>query len=412
MEHRNIYSRSIYRDPELTAVLAYCINELRSYPDVVRRVDKTIELQPYEVLIEFEQIDSDLKMKRETFFDKMKALEDMKRVTLRSEKDYLRVLFLGLSFPIGDAQEIKQPNQDIPSIKLDRWIEIELALMEFSKDYFGMTRQVLRRFQKIIGNKNIDDVDLNDFKEWQTYLKNGGTGNVSINNYRRVLNASFNRAIEKGYLKENPLARSKPLPAIKRQPEIVERDEVRLLFDAFQEPWLKFVVEFALLSVKRHGEILNLKKDDVDRRKKTISIHSTEEYRVKFGKSQVLALSTPLEKLLDEIEEYHRKNCIESDHLFVDESGKHLTEPKVRKAFNNARDLAGLEKHVTMHAMRRTGATMMKQRGATTNTIKGILNHGDEKVTNRYLGVPKDDEKKALDLLEIADFLGKNSETA
>ncbi len=50
-------------------------------------------------------------------------------------------------------------------------------------------------------------------------------------------------------------------------------------------------------------------------------------------------------------------------------------------------------------------ATTLKQLGVTTNTIKGILNQSDEKVTNRSLGVPRDDEQNALNKLTLAKYL-------
>lgn len=40
-----------------------------------------------------------------------------------------------------------------------------------------------------------------------------------------------------------------------------------------------------------------------------------------------------------------------------------------------------------------------------TNVIKGVMNYESEKVTNRYMGVPKDDEMAALNLLSLSDFL-------
>ena len=70
-----------------------------------------------------------------------------------------------------------------------------------------------------------------------------------------------------------------------------------------------------------------------------------------------------------------------------------------------AREFAGLGDHVTIHALRRTMATILKQKKVPTNTIKGLLNHGDEKTTNRYLGVPRDDEYDALNKLSFPVFL-------
>lgn len=40
-----------------------------------------------------------------------------------------------------------------------------------------------------------------------------------------------------------------------------------------------------------------------------------------------------------------------------------------------------------------------------TNVIKGVMDHESEKVTNRYMVVPKDDEMAALNMLSLSDFL-------
>jgi integrase/recombinase XerD len=141
---------------------------------------------------------------------------------------------------------------------------------------------------------------------------------------------------------------------------------------------------------------------------KLIHIQSSKEYRVKFGKDHTTALSDPLCALLKQIEKYKRENGIESDYIFTDENGNRLTERKVRESIKEAREIADLGEHVTMHAMRRTSGTKLRQNGESLNTIKGTMNHSDERTTSRYLGVPRDDAVAALNKLNIPDFLPIN----
>jgi len=79
------------------------------------------------------------------------------------------------------------------------------------------------------------------------------------------------------------------------------------------------------------------------------------------------------------------------------------------RSLQEARDAAGLGSHVTIHALRRTAATKLKQNGVITNTISGVLNHDNEKVTYQYLGVPKEDEIAALNTLTLQSFLPRAS---
>jgi integrase/recombinase XerC len=185
-------------------------------------------------------------------------------------------------------------------------------------------------------------------------------------------------------------------------------EELETLLDNLDSIWVRFVIEFALLSAKRHGEILNLMKDDIDHRNRTIWIHSTQRYRVKFNKEQHFPLSESIMCLLNRVERAREGLGIESDFLFVDDKGRQLTEKKVQEHIKAARELGCLAGHVTMHAMRRTSATRIKQNRATTNSIKGLLNHESERTTTQYIGSPKIDEAKALNSLGLDSFLPPN----
>ncbi len=407
MDIRTIFTRDLIADRELLATFVFCLAEVQVAPASRLFHGEVVDLRPYEVLIEFDRLEREIQMEKAQFVSHLELLQRMRRMTFKQEKDYCKVI-LAIELPIGSSNQTRRTGNQVQSIKFEQWTELDLEqirIQGFSKDYLDMVRQILHRFMKVVGNKVINEITVYDYREYVRALQQGGASNSSVNNYRRALVASMNRAIRAGYLTKNPIESEKPLPVNRSRPKIVEREDMKILREHINLAWLHNVIDFALLSTKRHGEILHLKWDDIDSEAGKIWIHSSEKYRVKFNKEQDLPLSEPLKALLKRIEDEQRTNGVESDYVFVDEKGKHLREKKVQEAMKEARESAGLEPHITIHGLRRTTSTKLRQKNVSTNTIKGILNHENEKTTNRYLGVPREDELDALNKLSLSDFL-------
>ncbi len=407
MDLRNIFTTDLISDHPLIATMVFCMVDMRPVAESVLYRGQAIQLRPYEVLLPWDRIQRDFQMSPEEFRKNIKILQSLGRVTVKEETDFAKIRFHNLSFPINPVQEIQKPGEQIVSIKLDRWIEIDL---EWAKNNVAartqeMIRLVLNRYLKLIGNKKLAEIDKHDYREFVSILKNKGVKDISINDYRRALHASLERAITAGYLKENVIKAEKPLPVCRNRAKILETDEIKVLLDNSTHPWLKDVIEFALLSAKRHGEILNLVWSDIDWEEGLISIHSSATYHTKFGKEQTLPLTSALRELLRKIQDNHREREIETDYIFIDERGKPLKKRRIQNAMSEIRELTGLGDHVTIHALRRTAATMLKRQGVSTNTIRGLLNHENDRTTEKYLGVPRSDEIDALNKLTIPGYL-------
>lgn len=329
MELRDIFSFDILGDCELLTVWTYCLREARPIMSYPRYKGEVVELGPYEILIEWDRLARDVKMTNGQFIAVLETLRKMRRLEFRPDKDYCRVT-VNILYPIGYVSEMRQPGEDIILVKLDRWTELDaeqLVAKGFSIRYQEMVRQVLTRLRNIVGNKVLIDLNVGDYREFVHSIKSGKAGNASVNNYRRVLVASFNRAIKGNFLKINFIAMEKPLPAIRYKPKIVEQDELKVLLGNVSSAAVRNVIRFALLSTKRHGEILNLKWSDIDFESKKIWIHSSDTYRVKFNKEQTLPLSEPLEAMLRQILAEQREDGVESDYVFVDQRAVSLQTP-------------------------------------------------------------------------------------
>ncbi|MGA2624841.1 MAG: site-specific integrase [Bacteroidota bacterium] len=106
---------------------------------------------------------------------------------------------------------------------------------------------------------------------------------------------------------------------------------------------------------------------------------------------------------------YYEEEGSEGEYLFVDKLGKPLEKRYVQKHIQDTRDFCGLGKHVTIHALRRTAATRLRQKETETNTIRNVLNHSDEKATRNYIGGDEDDMRKAMEGLNMSEFFPDSS---
>ena len=80
----------------------------------------------------------------------------------------------------------------------------------------------------------------------------------------RTLKAMFNRAIEYGFLHENPLAKVRMPKTQSRPKRVFTSDEVGAMLDVASDRWIRVFVQLAVTSGLRKSELLNLLWQDID----------------------------------------------------------------------------------------------------------------------------------------------------
>jgi integrase len=409
MELRNIFTRDILTDPILTTVYTFCLNETQSEPAAIRVEGKVVDLDPFEVLVDLDRVEFELHISRVDFLDKINLLEKLRRCRIVESKEFIRILLTNLSFPINPPAEKIVPKEVIAIITFYRWREIDLRKVEnsMSAKYLETMNTVLMQFGTVVDDKSLSKIDAGDYQTYVMKLKERGLENSSINDYTRALKASFNRALETCYLKEHPFKRIKPLPQIKKKTIILERKEFAAIRANVTHSWMIPIFDFLILTALRRNDALNLKWNNIDFENSIIQIRCFGKYHPKFRKERDEPLSSSTRKLLDELQIIQRNQAIESDYVFVDpeKPDKPIRGDRFTHAFKSAVREAGLREEITLHSLRRTLATKLKHKGADTNTIKGILAHESPRTTEKYIGAFVDDMAKALEQINLNDFL-------
>lgn len=152
---------------------------------------------------------------------------------------------------------------------VEQFFKLRSQLSQATSIAYRNAFKELEQFTKI---KYANKLKVSDINRYQNYLADKGNTPRTIDNKVASLKAVFNFAVDRQYIKSNPVV-GKPLVTkvqkLKSQWAIFEDDEIKLIFDSKyffeqkeKDPDYYFVVLFAVFTGCRVDEITTLKKED------------------------------------------------------------------------------------------------------------------------------------------------------
>lgn len=211
---------------------------------------------------------------------------------------------------------------------------------------------------------------------------------ASINRELACLRHIFNKAIEWGYLKENPLARKvKFFRENNNKVRFFSLKEIDSLKDACHS-YLRPVIETALNTGMRESEILNLKCSDVDLDLGLIHIEDTKN-----RERAEVPINNQLKEVLSKILSNSRGK---NGYVFLNSRGRPYRS--IRTAYLTALKKAGI-KNANFHTLRHTFASHLVMAGVDLTTVKELMRHKSIEMTLRYAHLAPDHKKKAVEKL-------------
>jgi excisionase family DNA binding protein len=207
----------------------------------------------------------------------------------------------------------------------------------------------------------------------------------TINRDLSCLSMVFNKAIEWGYLDEHPMARIKRFPEKNNMRERILSEEEEELLMQHSSEHLKPIIQVAIHTGMRLGEILSLKWSQINLTTQKISVENT-----KSGKQRIVEINQELNDLLMQI-------CNQSPYVFPNpDTGKPLTT--IKRSFRTACKRAGIE-DLRFHDLRHTFGTRLIQKGVDIETVRDLMGHHSIVVTQRYLHTNEDRRRQAVESL-------------
>lgn len=243
---------------------------------------------------------------------------------------------------------------------------------------FKTIEAFIDRMVSYFGKKYLRDIKPTDVRNYQSFLarrkKSDGkaVSNQTVNLEMSSLKHLFNLAIEDDLLEKNPCRSIKPLKkSDKRQRLLSEDEKKRFWREVEKDDFLKNIVEVAIYTGIREGQILAIQVADID----------FEKYQLKIIASKGRPKRTiPInQKAWDVLK---RASEGKTGYLFISQrtNGK-LT--RFEKKWTKALKDAGIE-DFRFHDCRHWFGTSLMKRGAAQVAIKELLGHSSTALTDIY----------------------------
>lgn len=293
-------------------------------------------------------------------------------------------------------KQIRLGTYNLMNIKVPTLNEIKNEYIQYKKDILNnrswkKDQSHIKRWSDYLGNKLLSEITAKDIDGYklkrQTEVKA-----VTVNRELQSLRHLFNLAKKwKKYFGENPVSESGLIKTESHRKRILSYEEETILIQN-SSPHLKPIIQTALLTAMRLGELLTLRWQDVDLKNNLITV------RAEIAKSKKQR-KIPISNRLKDILQQQRYISGLSGMVFLTQNGTPYS-PKnssaLKRTFTTARKKSGLM-DLRFHDLRHTAATRMAENGASVVAVKEICGHANINTTLQYFHP----DKSLIEAVEI-----------
>ena len=371
---------------------------------------------------------------------------------------------MGCDFFIACSKTFKPSKPNLPYLKLNRELEAFVAAFEqeienegpmrnvrpdkitfadFCVQYLEVKKNTLSPqtcnfYSKVIDEELMPMFARLKMKDLRTYHiqqfveslatekkrldgREGGIAASTVKRYTTVLRSIVTMAYKFEYI-EDDIGRSRRIEFPKEETKEVEAftlEEVGDILKALEsEPWhIRAVIEVALFTGCRRGEIVGLKWSDIDFENQRISVKRSI-YKLSDGKARekepkskcsIRTISIP-ERLCKTLTEYRLQQnrhiaylgdaWRNLDYVFTEEDGYVMNPQTPTKQFDHFLKRDGI-RHLKFHGLLHTSATMLLANGCDIKTVSSRLGHADITTTNIYVNALESTDRMAAQTFDI-----------
>ena len=206
------------------------------------------------------------------------------------------------------------------------------------------------------------------------------------------LSSSFTKAIQDGYLKDNPCKMIKRFKIPEKQPLFFAEPEYQILLNAIDDKLVKDMVIIAANTGLRQMEILKLEWSQINFRDKFL-ILDNRNHLTKSKKIRTIPLNINSMQVL--IEREREKN----NNLVFNRDGQLIKQEIFCQTFKKYIIKSKLNPKLNFHSLRHTFASWLVQKGVSIYEVSKLLGHSDMKVTEIYAHLSPENLRNAVELL-------------
>lgn len=234
-----------------------------------------------------------------------------------------------------------------------------------------------------------------------------------------ILCAVIKHAMKQGLITQNPTDTDRVTLPRTTAPkvEIFTRQEAAAMLEALEGEPLQFqvLIQLAIITGARRGELVALKFSDFDRRTNQMTIEraavkvdgeASQLKTPKTGQVRTVTVSPQCIALVDMLEQEKQRERLrlgskwhEGGWLFTQWNGEMMNPQTPTKQFSKFLKRHGFQ-HRKFHALRHTSATLLLYGGVNLKQVQGRLGHGNISTTNKYLHCIAEADEQAAGVLQ------------
>ncbi len=240
--------------------------------------------------------------------------------------------------------------------------------------------RVVRDFAAFLGRPP-DEADAEALRRYQLHLRSGGVSATGMNAAVSSLRFFFTVTLGRDDANKGMTTVREP----RKLPVVLSPEEVARLLDA--APGLKYraALSVAYGAGLRASEVVSLKVSDIDSERMVIRVEQGKGRKDRYAKLSV--------SLLDLLRAWWRAArtrgaMLPGGWLFPGQNPVNpLTARQLRRAFDGAKQAAGIDKRVSLHTLRHCFATHLLEHKVDIRVIQVLLGHTKLDTTARYAQV-------------------------
>lgn len=323
----------------------------------------------------------------------------------------------------------KEPGKTLFSDFCEKYLEIKQN--ELSPGTLAFYKKIIStHLIPTYGRMRMEEFRVRHVQDYITFVTNKGRQDIhahgepmaagTVKRYATVFRSILSLAYKLEYT-ENDISASRRLifPADHRaEVEAYTSEEVKQILDALEdEPiHIRCVIQIALFTGCRRGEIVELKWSDIDFEQHRLYVRRSI-YKPKNGKAfekppktrhSLRDMVIP-DRLVETLREYkhHQEQYAammgsgwnDLGYIFTEIDGHIMNPHTPTKQFDHFLKRRGI-RHLKFHGLRHTSATMLLANGCDIKTVSTRLGHADLETTGIYVHALEEKDRSAADTFD------------
>jgi site-specific recombinase XerD len=319
----------------------------------------------------------------------------IKRVSTKSTKKTQAIKFL------TDFQKRIQDNHKPNHILLSAYAKRYQDYVETncSKKYLKTVSLSFRQLSQFTGDIALSKLTYHQLDQFMSItFKRTQHGAWT---YYRALKSAFNKALNWGYLTDNPFTRIK-LPKIpKALPAFINNADLNAIVQNTKSKDLQDIFLTGFHTGMRLSEIINLKWSAINLKERTIIVQNNETFTTKSKKERAIPINDTLYRVINNrIPKVLNINL--DEYVFSKYPGVPYLKDYVSKNFKKVIRELGMSEKIRFHSLRHSFASNLVQAEVSLYVVKEILGHEDLSTTQIYSHLQKDNLANAVKVLDKA----------